>query len=285
VEPRLTRYDSRGVTLLGDPGRPCGVTFAFTERGGGVSEGSYASLNLGPRTADDPASVTENRRRALLAVGVPVGLQARLVSPHQVHGSQIVEVADASSETLDRAHEACEAGADAVVCCAEDVPVMLVVADCLPVVLVAPGGFAVIHSGWHGTVREISGRALESLCAMAGCEAGEVLAYIGPHVTGEDYEVSCDLQRRFICRFGLAVARPHRHLDLAAAVTATLLGRGVPRDRILDSGASTMRHTDRYFSYRAEGAKTGRIGAIAWMPSDRKGNKATEGFEGSVSHE
>ena len=69
--PSLTRYVANGVTLLGDTSRPGGVTFAFTERTGGVSKAPYASLNLGSRCGDDPACVAENRARALAALDEP----------------------------------------------------------------------------------------------------------------------------------------------------------------------------------------------------------------------
>ena len=63
------------------------------------------------------------------------------------------------------------------------------VADCVPVILVAPGGFAVAHSGWKGTIARISARATEALCQATGAKSSEVKAYIGPHIGGADCEV------------------------------------------------------------------------------------------------
>ena len=139
--PSLERHRSGDVTLLTDPSVPGRVTFAFTERAGGVSEPPYASLNLGDRCGDDPARVAENRRHALAALGAE-DLLERLVCPHQVHGDRVVTVRSAEPAALEAARAEALSGADAVVCVADEVPVLMCFADCVPVVLVAPGGFA-----------------------------------------------------------------------------------------------------------------------------------------------
>ena len=84
--PSLERHLRGGVALLTDERVGGGVTFAFTERTGGVSAAPYSSLNLGGRCGDDPRAVAENRRRALVALGAE-GLLDRLVEPRQVHVS------------------------------------------------------------------------------------------------------------------------------------------------------------------------------------------------------
>ncbi len=275
MSPRLARWESRGVTLLGDPARPGGVAFAFTERGGGVSLPPYDSLNLGTNTGDDPAAVAENRARALAALGVDAASAARLVSPRQVHGTRCLVVDDASPAALAHVAAEAEAGADAVCCSVPGVPVMLCFADCLPVVLVAPGAFAVAHSGWRGTLGRVSAVALAELLAASGARADEVSAYVGPHVSGGDYEVSEELLARFEGEFGSMVRVAGSRLDLARAVRATLEGEGVPADRIVECDASTVSCTDRFFSYRAEGGPCGRLAAIAWMdPAGARGRTA-----------
>lgn len=264
--PSLTRYEANGVTLLGDLGRPGGVTLAFTERTGGVSKAPYASLNLGSHCGDDPASVAENRVRALAAVGA-APIAGRLVEPRQVHGDHVVVVRSADEAELARARAEAQAGADAVVCTAPGVPVLLCFADCVPVVLVAPGAFAVVHSGWRGTFARISAKALAVLCDEAGCAPVDVSAYIGPHIMGPDYEVSPELLQRFVEEFGtmVNVRGVLRNLSLEAAITSTLESAGVKPCQILDACVSTASHTDRFFSYRAEGGTTGRHAAIAYL--------------------
>ncbi len=237
-----------------------GVTFCFTERTGGVSTGPFASLNLGFKGGNDPACVRENRRRVLAALGAEDLLDG-LVVPNQVHGDAVA-VVGGPDEPL----PACVGeGADAVVCTALGRAVMLLFADCAPVVLVAPGGFAVAHSGWRGTLAGIAGKAARALADAAGCPVGEVAAYIGPHISGAAYEVSAELLARFEGRFGPAARASERHLDLGACIAASLAEAGVPRERVVDAGLCTATRTDRFFSHRAEHGMTGRHAAVAFI--------------------
>lgn len=261
----LTTRTSHGVTLLSDERRPGGVTFAFTERTGGVSRGGYSSLNLGDSCGDDPACVAENRRRALVALGA-AGLDDRLVNPKQVHGDHVVIITEGSQDAVAAAQAEARAGADAVVCTAPDVPVLLCYADCVPVVLTVPGGFAVVHSGWRGTIARISRLALGRLLEVSGARPSEVCAYVGPHIGGVDYQVSEELLKRFTEEFGPGLCLPGRCLDLLVAVRATLAEMGVPEESIAACEASTATSTDRFFSYRASGGDCGRHGALAVLP-------------------
>lgn len=264
TSPSLTRYVSRGVTLIGDQSVPDGVTLAFTEREGGVSSGGYSSLNLGDACGDDPAAVAENRRRALAAIGAE-GLEQRLVNPKQVHGDNVVVVRAGDDASVAAAQRSARSGADAVVVTARRVPVLLCFADCVPVIIVAPGGFAVAHSGWRGTMAKISAKAVRTLMDEVGCGPSELLAYVGPHIGGADYEVSEELAVRFSDAFGSHVLVSPRHLDLGAAVMDALAEAGVSREQVSCVDASTASATDRFFSYRASGGSCGRHGAIAAM--------------------
>ena len=265
VAPELVRGTSHGVTLLGDPSRPGGVTLAFTERTGGVSVDGFASLNLGDACGDDSHAVRENRRRALAAIGVGE-LAHRLLCPLQVHGDNVVTVTDANE--LLKAQEEARAGADAIVCAVPDVPALICVADCVPVVLVARGAFALVHSGWKGTMARISAKALHILTEVASCRASDVRAYIGPHIGVRDYQVSGDLAQRFADQFGTQVIECERNLNLGAAVVQTLVGAGVDPSMIAVCGQSTASHTDRFFSYRAQDGRCGRHGVMACISSN-----------------
>lgn len=266
--PALERYQSGEVTLLSDARVAGGVTFAFTERGGGASEAPYASLNLGDACGDDPARVAENRRRALEALGAG-HLAERLVNPRQVHGDVVVRVASGDEEALAAARAAARAGADAVVCTVPDVPVLLCFADCVPVVLACDGGFAVVHSGWRGTMARIVAKAARALCEQAGTTPERLSAYVGPHILARDYEVSPELAARFAEAFGPGVIAGERNLDLSAALAVTLEEAGVPADAVAWCADSTASETARFFSYRAEGGTCGRHGALAVLGGAR----------------
>lgn len=240
------------------------VRFAFTERTGGVSQAPYESLNLGTHVGDDPEAVAENRRRVLEALGAE-DLVDNLLVPNQVHGDDVVVVDSAELEALSRVRELIAAGVDAIVCTAPDVPVMLCFADCVPVVLTCPGGFAVVHSGWKGTIAAISAKAARILMDRTGEDPASVRAYIGPHILGDEYEVSRDLLQRFVDRFDRIEMNAARLLDLSAAIAEALEGEGLSADAICDTGLSTMRENDRFFSYRKEAGTCGRHAAVALM--------------------
>ena len=252
---QFNRSDYDGLVL--NEVRDGTVAAAFTERTGGISEPPYASLNLGSHVGDDLAAVMENRCRVLAALGC-AGDFERLLVPNQVHGDRVAVVREGSDDELAE-------GSDAIVCVAAHVPVMLCFADCVPVVLTCPGGFAVVHSGWKGTIARISAKAASILCEAAGCHASSVRAYIGPHILGDEYEVSQELMERFCAEFGWVDTGDSRMLDLGRAIRQALVETGMPEDVICDLGLSTVRCNDRFFSYRAENGICGRHAAVAVM--------------------
>ncbi len=262
--PTLGAIGAPELELIGDASRPFGVTLAFSGRRGGVSEGPYRSLNIGSRVGDDPAHVAKNRLRLLEALGAG-DLAPRIVNPKQVHGTAIASLTDASEGALDAFREAAEAGADALCVSAPEVPVLLGFADCVPVVLACEGGFAVVHSGWRGTLARISALAVRELARITSSSPREVLAYVGPHIQAADYEVSRELLDQFVDEFGPSVASGNRHLSLSRAIRIALASEGVPQENLCLCDVSTFSEPERYFSHRRDGAPSGRQGAIAWL--------------------
>lgn len=239
--------------------RACGVRIAFTGREGGVSEGAYSSLNLGSHVEDDPASVAENRRRLLDALGVPA---ADLIVPNQVHGTRLVTVGDLGA--FASVQEDAAEGADGVevLCC--DVAALLCFADCMPVILVSPSGaFAVVHAGWRGVYDHIAVDALKSLVVKTGCSPADCNIYLGPFIHPECFEVSQDLGGKFAAEFGTSCLRDSRHVDLEEAIRSDLVEAGADSMRILSAGICTVCNPGDYYSYRASGGTCGRHGAVA----------------------
>ena len=192
--PQLSRVcSSEGIAFLADEALfdANGVHLAFLERGGGVSKGDYASLNLGAYTDDAPEHIEANRVHALEAIGAGPYVSS-ILCPHQVHGDNVIIASDALN--LPRAE--LEKGADGVICTLRHVPVLLAFADCASVVLVTPGGaFAVVHAGWKGAFLGIAGKAFGMLCKTAACRPETVNIYIGPHIGECCYEVSDEIGR------------------------------------------------------------------------------------------
>ena len=260
--PALTRYTVCDVTLLGDESRPGGVTFAFTERMGGVSEGAYASLNLGDSCGDDALSVLENRTRALAALSSRADM-ARLVNPRQVHGDRVVCIEAADDASVAAAQREARLGADAIAVCVPNVPVLLCYADCVPVIIVAHGGFSVVHSGWKGTYARIAAKAAAELARITGESPSAMRAYIGPHILGSEYEVDAELAGRFSAAFGPSAIVGERNLDLGACIVRALCDAGLRAESVCDEQISCFSNPDRFFSYRASGGICGRHGALA----------------------
>lgn len=258
----LERVRHDDVTLI--EARMGAVACAFTERTGGVSAPPYASLNLGSHVGDDPAAVRENRRRVLAALGAE-DLLDRLLVPNQVHGDHVAVVRSADAAAIGAARSELADGADAVVCLAPDVPVLLCYADCVPVVIACPRGFAVVHSGWRGTLARIGASAARVLARETGCDPAGFAAFIGPHILADEYEVSEELIADFTAAFGAGVCAGPRLLDLSFAIRAALREAGVPDASVLDPQLSTVRSNDRFFSFRAEHGVCGRHAAVAVM--------------------
>ncbi len=266
IIPTLAAVSHGGVTVWTDVGLRSerGVVVAFSERHGGVSTAPFESLNLAAHVGDDPSAVDENRRRLVAALGIE-DLRSRMTFAEQVHGDHIGLVGEADAGAGARAAAGREPvrGTDALVTRTAGAPLVLCFADCVPVVLVAPGpAVAVVHAGWRGALASLPGRTVEVLCREAGCSAGEVLAYVGPHIGACHYEVGYEILSQFVNAFGNLARADSGSLDLDAVVSASLDDAGVASCNIARLGTCTAETTDRFFSHRAEGGHTGRHAAL-----------------------
>ena len=264
----LQRVEREGVTVWTDEllRRHSGVVVAFSERLGGASRAPFESLNLASHVGDDPLAVDENRTRLLSALGLRE-FRERLTMADQVHGESISVIdKDASGSggyaTQDRRPVP---AADALITGEPGVPLLMCFADCVPIVLVAPGPFvAVVHAGWRGALAGLPGKTARALAKACPCRIDELVAYIGPHIGECCYPVGNEILSQFVTTFD-AVARDdsRTELDLAAAVTESLSREGVNSCSIANLGVCTAEHTERFFSHRAERGRTGRHGALA----------------------
>jgi YfiH family protein len=266
--PQLQEASLYGTRYLTDPvlRDRHGVLVAFSMRTGGKSRSPYGSLNLAAHVGDEAGAVDENRSALLRALEIEP-MRARLTTAEQVHGLTIREVAGATVGMGAYARHdgppplpAC----DAILTFETDAPLMLLFADCVPVVLVAPSprpGVAVVHAGWKGALGRLPGKTAARLADTAGCGTGDLLAYIGPHVGPCHYEVDATRLSQFVDAFG-SIASAQGRLDLGAVVSESLSEVGVLLDNVVAAGVCTAESTDRFYSFRAEGL-TGRHGAVA----------------------
>lgn len=267
--PSLDVRTHQGITFHTDQSlfERRGIRVAFSERTGGVSRPPFDTLNLAGHVTDEPIDVDENRSRLLSAIGI-AGARDSLTTAEQVHG---VEVRAVDSQVAGAGAYVTRAdppvpGTDALVTVLPDVPLLMLYADCVPIIMVAEEprrAVAVVHSGWRGTLGRIAQAALAELCQHSGCEPRDVLVYVGPHIGGCCYEVDEILISQFCNAFDTITA-VDRQLDLGAALRETLVEAGVERGNVAETGVCTFDHTERFFSYRAHG-RTGRHGALAMI--------------------
>jgi YfiH family protein len=228
VTAELLRWDAPGSYIV-----------AFSTRRGGVSEGPFASLNLGRRTGDHVERVDENRRIACADVGADAD---KLALNYQVHGV-----------TVNRAR-AGERGVrgDALWTTEPGLPIAALTADCLPVALVRTAGEPAVAVAHAGRIGVLAG-ALEAAVRTLG---GRLAPAAGPCC----YEVGEEVARPYRERFGDAIVRG-RKLDLWRAAEQALQEAGVEHVSRFD--LCTICNAQLFFSHRRDGRPRGVQGVLA----------------------
>lgn len=272
--PALIRRAYKDIVWHTDPDLESeGVRIAFSERTGGRSAAPYSSLNMGDRVGDEPATVIANRRLLMTALGLDSATQDQLVSCFQVHGTTVARIDEPQGL---RTVPDC----DALMTATPGVPLLICIADCVPIIVVArrpQRAVAVIHSGWKGTLAQISAAVVAALQEAYGADPVELRAYIGPYIGPGSFEISADVAARFAEAFPGLKQQVASHdadrstLDLGAAVSQTLLDAGLMSANITVLGDDTVTNTERYYSYRSEDGRTGRQAALACLLPDAVG--------------
>lgn len=222
-----------------------GIRHAFFTREGGVSTGIYASLNGGLGSSDDPAAITENRKRMAAHLSVE---PSHLVSIHQVHSADAEIVSGPWSGERPKA--------DAMVSIAHGVALGISTADCGPI-LFSDSEARVIgaaHAGWKGAFTGIVGATVTAMERL-GARRERILAVLGPTIGRSAYEVGPEFIERFklenatFARFFHASERPaHAMFDLPAFIAFKAQEAGI--GRFVDLGLCTYSDEQSFFSYR-----------------------------------
>ena len=231
---------------------PARVRALLTTRSGGVSPAPYASLNLGDHVGDEARNVAENRAR------VAACLPAAPRWLNQVHGSTVLELGlDAISPPPE---------ADAALAREPGQVCAVMTADCLPVLLCDQAGtvVAAAPAGWRG----LHGGVLERTVAAMARPGGQLLAYLGPAIGPESFEVGDEVRDLFVADSAEAQAafkplRPGKWLANIYLLAHQRLARlGI--HAVYGGGFCTVREAGRFFSYRRDGA-TGRMASLIWL--------------------
>ena len=263
------------------------LVHGFSTRVGGVSKlNGKRVLNLGFTEWDTRENVKENRRRLQAAVGAR---NFKLVSLLQFHSDAILHFESAPTEP---------SRGDAAVTNHACLLLAVQTADCVPILLVDPKNRAVaaVHAGWRGTLARIVEKAIGRMQMQFGSRAEDLLAAIGPAIGGCCYEVGTEVAAAFSGQFPNAAEffdelrtgdepnplqwlnmMPPGHqpppkkvlLDLRKANRSQLETAGVPAGNIFVSDLCTGCRQDLLFSYRKEGAKSGRMMAVVGIRGSR----------------
>jgi polyphenol oxidase len=190
---------------------------------------------------------------------------ADLVLMHQVHGAAVAEAAGRRPANRPEA--------DVLISADPEVAIAVRVADCVPILLAEETGRVVgaVHAGWRGLVQRAPIAGVHALRDRYGVRPERLIAALGPAIGKCCYEVGAEVRQAFVDaghhssmleRWFEAKAGGKFMLDTALAARDQLEGTGLPATRIHDSGLCTMTHAGRFHSYRAAGAKAGRMAGV-----------------------
>ncbi len=238
-------------TIVPNWSAPKNVKAFASTRVGGFSTGSYQGLNLGVHVGDDRSVVEKNRNwltQQANMPGAPIWL-------NQTHSTVVAEVSEPTTQVLD---------ADGVFTSATNLVCSAMTADCLPVVLTNTQGtqVAAVHAGWRGLANGI----VENALAMF---SGEVMAWLGPAIGPEAFEVGEDVLQAFMDfdpraeqAFVPCDIKGKWLADMSKLATQRLNKVGVTQ--VFDSGLCTYQNQQDFYSYRRDGV-TGRQATFIWL--------------------
>ncbi|PKF79365.1 peptidoglycan editing factor PgeF [Vibrio sp. vnigr-6D03] len=230
---------------------PNNVKAISSTRLGGVSQGSYAGLNLGTHVDDESGLVAENRSRLMTASGMP----SAPIWLNQTHSTHVVSMVSPSEEII---------SADGTFTTQPNIVCSAMTADCLPVLLTDTKGtqVAAVHAGWRGLAGGILEKALQNF-------SGDVMAWLGPAIGQAVFEVGEDVVEAFtsvndraICAFEQGQNSGKWLANMSMLATQRLNSEGV--SLVYDSGLCTFSDPHLFYSYRRDGV-TGRQSSFIWL--------------------
>ncbi|WP_410570130.1 peptidoglycan editing factor PgeF [Amycolatopsis sp. cmx-4-61] len=230
------------------------VRRVVTTRAGGASKPPYDTFNLGDHVGDDEGNVYANRKRLAAELGLA---EDKLAWMEQVHGR--------TATIVDGTETAAAEATDALVTATSGVALVVLVADCVPILLAdaEAGVVSAVHAGRVGTRVGVVPAAVRAM-QEAGAQVGRIEALLGPAICGDCYEVPAEMAADVEKHVPGSACRTRRGtpgLDLRAGLWRQLADLGVGKIGV-DPRCTNEDKT--LFSYRRDGT-TGRIAGITWI--------------------
>ena len=264
----IIEHNKNGLVYLTADGFEAagGVAHGFSTRLGGVSEGIYATLNLGMNRGDAPDRVRENYRRFCAAIGADMG---NIVCASQVHGDTVRTVTAADLGIGLDEPEPWQA--DGLVTDIPGVTLAVYSADCLPILLYDPVRRVVgaVHAGWRGTALGIAAKAVERMVDCYGCDRLDILAAVGPGISKCCFETHEDVPNAMTEAMGAAALSSIEvlptgkiHVDLKGLNAKRLESAGLAPEHIAVSADCTCCLPEKYWSHRYTHGERGSQAAM-----------------------
>lgn len=256
----LIYYTADHLTVAG------GIAHGFSSRQGGVSSGSFSSLNLSRSREDLPEKVRENYRLFCRAVGIP---SEPIVLCHQIHSDVIHVVTE--EDALPDLYDLDNLLGDGLITNRPGLTLSVFYADCIPVLLYDPVKrvIAAVHSGWRGTSRDIAGNAASKMMEVFGSLPEDILAAVGPGICSCCFETHEDVPEAMqyslgedISTFITPLLSGKFHVDLKGIIQNRLLSKGLLPEHIAVSHLCTSCHPDLFWSHRKLGGQRGNQAAM-----------------------
>ncbi|MBN2261016.1 MAG: peptidoglycan editing factor PgeF [Clostridiales bacterium] len=233
----------------------------FTTINGGVSQGGYRSLNFGIYAPDKREHVLENYEIFFDALAID---KNKSIATHQTHSNHIAKI-DSVDEF--KVFE----DTDGFITNIRGVNLMTFYADCTPLYFYDPAKkvIGIAHSGWKGTEKKIGVKMIEAFVELYGSKKENILVGIGPNISPHYYAVSDDFLDNFEDRSFFTNYIYHKegitYFDMVNSNRDMLINNGILEKNIELSGHCTYKEADRFFSYRRQGAESGRMAGFIML--------------------
>lgn len=250
--------DDSSLWIMADWPAPPGVYAGTTLRGDdvelGFSQPPFHGFNLADHVGDDPSAVADNRQTLIRQLSLPqdsVWLQ-------QVHGTRVVDAAKTADKLVQ---------ADAAFTTQAGVICAVLTADCLPILLCDRQGkrVAALHAGWRG----LAAGVIEATLKAMQTPGQELMAWLGPAIGPEAYEVGDEVRQAFVQHdataanaFATATRPGYWYMDIYQLARQRLAAKGVTS--VYGGAYCTFSDPSRFYSYRRDG-KCGRMASLVWI--------------------